>query len=158
MNIDFKEIEIQNIKLGKINPIAIQSMVNIPVNKKDELISQCRELYQRGCKIIRFATSKSSEIKELKILKPLLLKQFPEIILVADTHFSPVIAELAVEVFDKVRINPGNFIDRNTGNKIYSEADFETEKNKMELQLIPFLKKCQKKILNMNGVNQFSEQ
>jgi len=145
MNIDFKEIEIQNIKFGKNNEIAIQSMVNIALNQKDELISQSRKLYQRGCKIIRFATSKSSEIEELNNLKPLLKKQFPEIILVADTHFSPIIAELAVEVFDKVRINPGNFIDRNTGHKIYSEADFEHEKNKMELQLIPFLIKCQKK-------------
>lgn len=145
MNIDFKEIEIQDIKIGNINKIAIQSMTNVDINQQEKLLSQCGELYQRGCKIIRFATSKSSEIEELRRIKPLLKKQFPEIVLVADTHFSPIIAELAVEVFDKVRINPGNFIDRNTGNKIYSDSDFEREKNKMELQLIPFLKKCQKK-------------
>ena len=144
MNIEYKQVNVKNIKLGSPQPIVVQSMTNVSTQDKEKLIDQCRKLYNRNCKIIRFATQKSSEIEELRKIKAELLNRMPDLVLVADTHFSPVIAELAVEVFDKVRINPGNFIDRNTGVPVFTPEKFEEESSKIATHFLPFLQKCKK--------------
>jgi (E)-4-hydroxy-3-methylbut-2-enyl-diphosphate synthase len=146
--------KIKNIQLGENNEIVIQSMTNLSVLDKSATIEQCRELYLSGCKIIRFATQRAKEIEAIREIKKELQSEFPDLAIVADTHFSPVVAELAAEVFDKVRINPGNFIDRNTNTKIYSEQEFNAELNKIEGSFVPFLQKCKKNNIAIRiGVN-----
>jgi (E)-4-hydroxy-3-methylbut-2-enyl-diphosphate synthase len=136
--------KIRNVLIGENECIQIQSMTNFPALDMDANLMQCRLLYSMGCKIIRFATQRAAEIEAVAGYRKLLQLEFPDICIVADTHFSPVVAELAANVFDKVRINPGNFVDRNISTKIYSDDDFATERKKIEAQFIPFLKKCEK--------------
>ena len=135
-------VKVGCIKIGIKQAIVIQSMTNISALNINANIEQCKNLYKKGCKIIRFATQSAKEIEAVKEIKQKLQSEFTDLVIVADTHFSPSVAELATEVFDKVRINPGNFIDKNPKQKIYTNIEFEDDLKKIEAKFSSFIQKC----------------
>ena len=101
------EVKIGNVKIGNGNPIAIQSMLNIPANDIEGNVKQAIELEKIGCEIIRTAVP---DLEAVKLIYA--LKNAVNIPVVADIHFDYRIALECVEAgVDKIRINPGNIGD-----------------------------------------------
>lgn len=102
-----KQVNIGNIAIGNGNPIAIQSMLNIPAENIDGNVKQAIELEKAGCEIIRTAVP---DLKAVRLIEA--LKNSVSIPVVADIHFNYKIAlECAEAGVDKIRINPGNIGD-----------------------------------------------
>ncbi len=103
-----KVIKIGNIKIGGNNPVAIQSMTNVPTKNVAKTVEQIKKLEKAGCEIIRVAVP---DIASSQILGE--IKKNINIPLVADIHFSAKIAiESINQGIDKLRINPGNFPEK----------------------------------------------
>ena len=99
-----KEIAIGNVKIGGMNPVAIQSMTNTKTEDVEATVAQILALEAAGCEIVRCAVPTMEAAQALKEIK----KQI-HIPLVADIHFDYRLAVAAIENgADKIRINPGN--------------------------------------------------
>jgi len=102
-----KQVNIGNIAIGNGNPIAIQSMLNVPANDIEGNVKQAIELEKAGCEIIRTAVP---DLKSVCLIDA--IKKAVNIPVVADIHFDYRIAiECANAGVDKIRINPGNIGD-----------------------------------------------
>ncbi len=103
-----KEIKIGKIKIGKENPIAVQSMLNIPSYDIENSVKQAQKLKSAGCDILRIAIPDAEAIKLIDAIKTKV-----DIPLVADIHFDYKLALESVNAgIDKIRINPGNIGDK----------------------------------------------
>lgn len=102
-----KKVKIGNISIGGGEPIAVQSMLNVPASNINGSVEQAKELAAAGCQIIRFAIPNEDA---LALIEP--IKKAVDVPLVADIHFDYRLALGAAERgIDKIRINPGNIGD-----------------------------------------------
>lgn len=104
-----REVQIGNVTVGGTNPIRIQSMVNTPPEDIGATVRQITELSEAGCEIVRLTVPSVSDAHNLEKVKRGLTHAGVRVPLVADVHFNPRIAEIAAEIVEKVRINPGNY-------------------------------------------------
>lgn len=116
-------VEIGDTPLGGNNPIRIQSMANVSTMDTDAAVEQAIRLIKEGCEYIRFTARNKSEAQNLYNIHQRLRAQQYDIPLVADIHFNPNTADVAALYVEKVRINPGNYVDK--------------------ARFLPFLKLCQ---------------
>ena len=139
------EVAIGNIALGGGNPIRIQSMTNTLTSDTEQTVAQCIRLIDAGCEYVRIATPSVKEAENLKNIKNALRKKGYQIPLIADVHFNPKVAEIAAEIVEKVRINPGNYADKKQDNPTdYSEKEYGLEIERIGERLLPLLKICQR--------------
>lgn len=138
-----REIYIGSVPLGGDNPVRIQSMTNTNTLDTVSTVKQVVELAKAGCDYVRIAARNIKEAENFKNIKQLLKQKFYDIPLIADIHFNPKIAETAVPFIDKIRINPGNFYDKNhNAPKIYSDSLYQKELKAYRQRIIPLLKLC----------------
>jgi (E)-4-hydroxy-3-methylbut-2-enyl-diphosphate synthase len=109
MNWKSREVMIGSLPLGGRNPVRIQSMTNTPTRDVAATLAQCRSLAGAGCEYIRCTAQGQQEIRALKAIREQMENEGLNIPLIADIHFLPSLAEEAVPVVHKVRINPGNY-------------------------------------------------
>lgn len=151
-----KEIKIGKLSMGGGRPIRVQSMTTSNTRDVEATIQQIIKLADRGCDLARVTVQGMKEAEACEGIKNGLLKKGYEIPLVADIHFYPPAAMKAVEFVDKVRINPGNFVDRRAiFKKIdYDAAAYAQEILKIEEGFSPLVEQCLrlKKALRI-GVN-----
>ncbi|MDR1590961.1 MAG: (E)-4-hydroxy-3-methylbut-2-enyl-diphosphate synthase [Puniceicoccales bacterium] len=102
-------VPIGNLSIGGGYPIRVQSMTNTPTDNIAATVNQIRRLHEAHCEIVRVAVSNFEAVDALHHIKIQLKNDKIDIPLVADTHFSPLIAMACVPYADKIRINPGNF-------------------------------------------------
>jgi len=119
-------VKIGNLYLGKSYPVRIQSMLNADTSNTELCVKQSIELVEAGCEIIRLSTRNIKDAQNLYNIKNELIKRNIYVPLIADIHFNPKIAEIAAEIADKIRINPGNYIDKNLSKNIFTEKDTES--------------------------------
>lgn len=116
-----KKVKIGNISIGAGEPIAVQSMLNVPANDINGSVEQAKELAAAGCQIIRFAIPNEDA---LALIEP--IKKAVDVSLVADIHFDYRLALGAAERgIDKIRINPGNIGDES---RVKAVADICNQK------------------------------
>lgn len=132
------------IKLGGDNPIRIQSMVNVSTNDIDAATSQSRRIADAGGEIVRLTTQGVREAENIGKIRNALRQSGCDVPLVADVHFNPKAAFVAARNTDKVRINPGNFVDAaRTFKKLdFTDREYAAEIEKIKDSLIPFLEIC----------------
>lgn len=106
---DTFSVKVGNQIIGSGHPIAVQSMVNVDIRQTQKVITQIENLYQAGCEIVRISIPNLESIDMIKYIKSELNKKKIEIPIVADVHFSTLIAEKVLPYVDKVRINPCNY-------------------------------------------------
>jgi (E)-4-hydroxy-3-methylbut-2-enyl-diphosphate synthase len=140
-----REIQIGNLALGGKNPVRIQSMTN--TNTMDTLatVNQVLELVAAGCEMVRITARNKAEAENLQNIKDELLRKGCSVPLIADIHFQPEAAEVAARIVEKVRINPGNYIDKNKAGKAktsYTENEYREELEKIRLRLLPLIRIC----------------
>ena len=142
------EVPVGDLALGGSNPVRIQSMTNTFTSDTEQTVAQCIRLIDAGCEYIRLATPSVKEVENLKNIKESLRKKGYRPPLIADVHFNPKVAEIAAEIVEKVRINPGNYADKKQGHPLdYSEKEYALEIERIGERLLPLLKICQR-----NGV------
>ena len=141
-----KKINIGSITLGGDTSIVIQSMANTPTLDTGASIEQCIKIIEAGADMVRFAAASVAEAKNLQAIKDGLRIIGYQTPLVADIHFNPQAAEVAARIVEKVRINPGNFIDkRATFQKLtYTDEEYQQEINKIRERLFPLFEICRK--------------
>ncbi len=136
------EIVIGKLRLGGRQTVLIQSMTNTPTLDTDATVKQIIRLAEAGCKLVRITAANVKEAENLKNIRESLQKKGVDIPLIADIHFQPKAAEVAAQIVEKVRINPGNYSGSHHKAKKYSEADYRKELEETAQKLEPLLNIC----------------
>ncbi|MDX8431633.1 MAG: (E)-4-hydroxy-3-methylbut-2-enyl-diphosphate synthase [Candidatus Algichlamydia australiensis] len=107
-----REILVGNVGVGGGNPVRIQSMTTSPTDDVKATVDQILRLEEVGCEIARVTVQGKKEARACENIKNSLIQKGSRIPLVADIHFYPPAAMLVADFVDKVRVNPGNYLDR----------------------------------------------
>jgi len=133
--------QVGELRIGSNYPIRVQSMANTNTNDIDASVSQAKRMIKAGAELIRFTTQGSHEVESIGLIHDRLSSHIP---LVADIHFNADIADLAAEKVEKVRINPGNYIDpaRKFLHIEYTNEAYQEELQKLRERFVRFLAIC----------------
>ena len=133
-----------NIAIGGDNPIRIQSMATTDTNDTEASVAQAKRIIDAGGELVRFTTQGTREAENMKNISDRLKADGYDTPLVADVHFTAHTADVAALYCEKVRINPGNYVDpgRTFKHLEYTDAEYAEELMKIERTLVPFLNIC----------------
>jgi (E)-4-hydroxy-3-methylbut-2-enyl-diphosphate synthase len=136
--------KIGNTPLGGSNPIRIQSMTSTNTNDTEASVEQTIRIIEAGGDYVRLTAQGVREAENLKNIKEEVRKRGYNTPLIADIHFNPRAAEAAAKYVEKVRINPGNFVDgaKSFAGKEYSNEEYALEIEKIRTKLISLLNIC----------------
>jgi len=139
-------VQIGNTPMGGDYPIRIQSMTNTSTLDTEASIRQCVRIIEAGGEYVRLTAQGVREAENLQAIKDGLRARGYQTPLIADIHFNPQAAEAAAKIVEKVRINPGNFVDpvKKFKNLAYSEEEYQKELEKIRQRFVPFLNICKK--------------
>lgn len=140
------QVKIGSLLLGYEQPVRVQSMANTSTSNVDASVKQAIEIIEAGGELVRYTVIHSKDAEALKEIKTKLVEKGFNAPVVADVHFNPDLADIAARYIDKVRINPGNYIDkRATFSEVnYSEEEYKAELKRLEDRFGKFLDICQK--------------
>lgn len=138
------ETKIGKTPLGSQYPIRVQSMTNTDTNDVQASVEQAIRMIESGAEYVRLTTQGTKEAENLKYIKASLLEKGYETPLVADIHFNPEAATIAAQYVDKIRVNPGNFVDKKADLKgsEYSEEMYQEGLKKINTKFIPLINIC----------------
>jgi (E)-4-hydroxy-3-methylbut-2-enyl-diphosphate synthase len=138
------ETRVGQIGIGGNNPIRIQSMATVDTNDTAGCVAQAKRIIDAGGELVRFTTQGTREAENMKNISAQLKADGYQTPLVADVHFTAHTADVAALYCEKVRINPGNYVDpgRTFKHLEYTDGEYAAELQKIEHQLVPFLNIC----------------
>lgn len=138
------EVQVGGTPLGGDNPIRVQSMTTTPTTDTEACVEQAERIIKAGGEYVRLTTQGVREAENLKNINARLREDGYMTPLVADVHFNPHVADVAALYAEKVRINPGNYVDpARTFKKLeYTDEEYAEELKKIEKQFVPFLNIC----------------
>lgn len=141
-----REITIGSLRLGNEQPIRLQSMTNTSPLDTAAGVAQAVKMIEAGSELIRVTAPGLKEAENLKnIRKGLDDKGYQHIPLIADIHFNPRAAEIAAAIVEKVRINPGNYVEHYNKNKIsFTDKEYQTALQNIKKRLEPMILQCKK--------------
>ena len=138
-----REVDIGGIPLGDDNPIRIQSMTTTNTMNTEDTVKQSIRMIEAGCEYVRITAPSIKEAENLKNIQNVLRSKGYNTPLVADIHFTPNAAEIAAEIVQKVRINPGNYVDKKLFKTFeISDNDYNLELEKIYNRFSPLVKIC----------------
>ena len=132
--------------LGGDNPIRIQSMTTTSTDDTEGSVAQAKRIIDAGGEYVRLTTQGVKEAENLKNINAALRADGYMAPLVADVHFNPHVADVAALYAEKVRINPGNYVDpaRTFKHLEYTDEEYAEELKKIDERFVPFLDICRK--------------
>lgn len=135
---------VAQVAIGGDNPIRIQSMTNTNTNDTEGSVAQIKRIVDAGADIVRLTAQGTKEALNLANIKQALRADGYDVPLVADIHFNANVADVAAGIVEKVRINPGNYVDPGrTFKKLeYTDEEYAQEIQKIRQRLVPFLNIC----------------
>ena len=135
---------VAQVAIGGDNPIRIQSMTNTNTNDTEGSVAQIKRIVDAGADIVRLTAQGTKEALNLANIKQNLRADGYDVPLVADIHFNANVADVAAGIVEKVRINPGNYVDPGrTFKKLeYTDEEYAQEIQKIRQRLVPFLNIC----------------
>lgn len=138
------EIQVGNIRLGGDNPIRVQSMTNTSTMDTEASVAQILRIAEAGGELVRLTTQGTREAENMDVISQAVRQAGCSVPLVADVHFNPNVADVAAHYCEKVRINPGNYVDaaRQFKQLEYTDEQYAQELQKIEDRLFPFLNIC----------------
>ena len=139
--------KVGNIEIGSEHPVRIQTMANTSTNDIEGSVAQTERCIEAGAELLRFTTQGLREVESLSLIHHRLIASSPHrpiIPLVADVHFQSDVADAAAKVVEKVRINPGNYIDpaRKFKQIDYTEEEYQSELQRLRARFIQLLNIC----------------
>ena len=137
-------VAIGDTPLGSDYPIRVQSMTNTSTNDIEASVAQCRRIADAGADYVRLTAQGVREADNIGEIRSRLRAEGCMVPLVADIHFNPKAAFEAAQKTDKVRINPGNFVDaaRTFKKLIYTDEEYRQELQRIHDALVPFIGLC----------------
>ena len=139
--------KVGEIEIGSEHPVRIQTMANTSTNDIEGSVMQAQRCIEAGAELLRFTTQGLREVESLSQIHHRLVAlspQCPIIPLVADVHFQSDVADAAAKVVEKVRINPGNYIDpaRKFKQIDYTDEEYQTELERLRNRFVQLLNIC----------------
>lgn len=130
--------------LGGNNPIRLQSMTNTVTLDTEACVEQTLRIVEAGGEYVRLTTQGVREAENMQYINAALRAKGCMVPLVADVHFNPRVAEVAAQYAEKVRINPGNYVDaaRTFKHLEYTDEEYAAEIEKIRQRFVPFLRIC----------------
>lgn len=137
-------VTVGNRPLGGDNPLRIQSMTTTPTADVASSIKQCAAIFNAGADYVRLTTQGTREAEALRPIKEALKAEGYDRPLVADVHFNPNVADTAAAIVEKVRINPGNYVDpaRQFKQIEYTDEEYAAELEHLETRFKQLLTIC----------------
>lgn len=138
------EVCVGNIGIGGDNPVRVQSMCTTSTMDTNGCVQQILAIAKAGGELVRLTTQGIREAENLRVIRECVRAAGCDVPLVADVHFNPAVADVAALYCEKVRINPGNYVDaaRKFKKLEYTDEEYAAELQKIENRLVPFLNIC----------------
>src|SRR5678810_441591 len=137
------EVKVGELLIGNYNPIRIQTMTTTDTMDTMATVEQSIRCIEAGAELVRITAPSKKDAENLLNIKNELHKRGYTTPLIADIHFTPNAAEIAARIIEKVRVNPGNYIDRKKFEIIeYSDAEYQEEIDRIRERFTPLVKIC----------------
>jgi (E)-4-hydroxy-3-methylbut-2-enyl-diphosphate synthase len=138
-----REVKIGNLLLGNGNPIRIQTMTTTDTMDTAATVAQSIRCIEAGAELVRITAPSRNEAANLQHIKDELRKRGYNTPLIADIHFTPNAAEIAARIVEKVRVNPGNYVDKKKFDQIeYTDAEYLGEIERIRERFTPLVRIC----------------
>ncbi|WP_153800015.1 (E)-4-hydroxy-3-methylbut-2-enyl-diphosphate synthase [Foetidibacter luteolus] len=138
-----REVKIGDLLLGNFHPIRLQTMTTTDTMDTTATVEQSIRCIEAGAELVRITAPSKKEAENLLNIKNELRKRGYTTPLVADIHFTPNAAEIAARIVEKVRVNPGNYIDKKKFELIeYTDAEYHEEIDRIQERFTPLVKIC----------------
>ena len=137
-------VRVGNTAIGGDNPIRLQSMTTASTMDTAGCIEQAIRIIDAGGELVRMTTQGTREAENMRLIRDGLRARGYDTPLVADVHFNPAVADVAARIVEKVRINPGNYVDpaRTFKHLEYTDTEYAQEIQRIRDRFIPFLDIC----------------
>ena len=137
------EVKIGDLLLGNYHPIRIQTMTTTDTMDTMATVEQSIRCIEAGAELVRITAPSKKEAENLLNIKNELRHRGYTTPLIADIHFTPNAAEIAARIVEKVRVNPGNYVDKKKFELIeYTDADYAEEIDRIRERFTPLVKIC----------------
>lgn len=138
-----REVKIGNLLLGNGHPIRVQTMTTTDSMDTLATVEQSIRCIEAGAELVRITAPSKKEAENLQHIKDELRRRGYNTPLVADIHFTPNAAEIAARIVEKVRVNPGNYVDKKKFEQIeYTDAEYAEEIERIRERFTPLVKIC----------------
>lgn len=137
-------VKVGNILIGGSNPIRVQSMTTTNTNDTEASVAQAKRIIDAGGELVRLTTQGRREAENMQNISDALKADGYVTPLVADVHFNASVADVAAQHCEKVRVNPGNYVDpaRKFVKQEYTDEEYAQELKKIDERFLPFLNIC----------------
>ena len=139
------EVKIGKLRIGGENRVAVQSMTTCSTLDTEGCIEQAIRIIEAGGQLVRLTTQGTREAENLRNIKAgLTARGYGDVPLCADVHFNPNVADVAATIVEKVRINPGNYVDpaRQFKTLEYTDEEYKQELVRLDERFCRFLNIC----------------
>jgi (E)-4-hydroxy-3-methylbut-2-enyl-diphosphate synthase len=138
-----KEVRVGDLIIGNNNPIRVQTMTTTDTMNTIATVEQTIRCINAGAELVRITAPSKKDAENLLNIKNELFRRGYKIPLIADIHFTPNAAETAARIVEKVRVNPGNYVDKKKFEQIeYSDAEYNEEIERIRERFTPLIKIC----------------
>jgi (E)-4-hydroxy-3-methylbut-2-enyl-diphosphate synthase len=138
-----REVKIGSLLLGNNQPIRIQTMTTTDTMDTAGTVAQSIRCIEAGAELVRITAPSKTEAENLLNIKNELRKRGYDTPLVADIHFTPNAAEIAARIVEKVRVNPGNYVDKKKFDVLeYTDIEYAAEVDRIRTRFTPLLRIC----------------
>ncbi|MDA0748538.1 MAG: (E)-4-hydroxy-3-methylbut-2-enyl-diphosphate synthase, partial [bacterium] len=138
-----REVDIGGVPLGGNNPIRVQSMTTTNTMDTQASVEQSIRIIEAGADYVRLTAPSQNEARNLQNIQDELRNRGYNAPLVADIHYTPNAAEIAARIVAKVRINPGNYVDKKKFQIVeYTDEQYQAELERIHMRFAPLVKLC----------------
>ena len=138
-----REVKVGNLIIGNGQPIRVQTMTTTDTMDTEKTVAQVIKCIEAGAELVRITAPSKKEAENLANIKSALIEKGYDIPLVADIHFTPNAAEIAATIVAKVRVNPGNYVDKKKFEQIeYTDAEYLEEIDRIRERFSPLVLIC----------------
>ena len=138
-----REVSVGNLLIGNLHPIRIQTMTTTDTMDTLATVEQSIRCIEAGAELVRITAPSKKEAENLQLIMDELRRRGYNTPLVADIHFTPNAAEIAARIVEKVRVNPGNYIDKKKFETIaYTDLAYAAEIERIRERFLPLVKIC----------------
>src|SRR5690349_1124633 len=138
-----REVKIGDLLLGNLNPVRVQTMTTTDTMDTLGTVEQSIRCIEAGAELVRITAPSKKEAENLLNIKNELRRRGYNTPIIADIHFTPNAAEIAARIVEKVRVNPGNYVDKKKFEQIeYTDAEYAEEIERIGERFSPLVKIC----------------
>lgn len=138
-----REIKVGDLFLGGLHPIRIQTMTTTDTMDTAATVAQTIRCIEAGAELVRITAPNKREAENLAEIKKQVRAAGYNTPLIADIHFTPNAAEIAARLIEKVRVNPGNYVDKKKFDLIeYTDGEYASEMERIRERFSPLVRIC----------------